>query len=47
VFVDCTGEGPVGVRAGASFRYGCESRHEFDEGWDEFDTTTLRASQAR
>jgi hypothetical protein len=33
VFVDCTGDGAVGVRAGATYRCGRESKHEFDEEW--------------
>jgi hypothetical protein len=33
VFIDCTGDGWLGYRAGAEFRYGRESRHEFNEGW--------------
>ncbi len=37
VFIDCTGDAWLGVRAGAEFRYGRESRHEFDEGWDKHD----------
>jgi hypothetical protein len=36
VFIDCTGDAWVGFRAGASFRYGRESKDEFDEGWDKF-----------
>ena len=53
LFVDCTGDASVGVAAGASFRYGRESRHDFDEGWSEFgelwsperpDTWTMGAS---
>ncbi|MDF7826404.1 FAD-dependent oxidoreductase [Pontiellaceae bacterium B12227] len=34
VFIDCTGDGWIGYWAGADFRYGRESRNEFDEGWD-------------
>ncbi len=34
VFIDCTGDGWVGYWAGADFRYGRESRDEFDEGWN-------------
>jgi len=34
VFIDSTGDGWIGYWAGADFRYGRESRHEFDEGWD-------------
>ena len=33
VFIDCTGDGWIGYWAGADFRYGRESRNEFDEGW--------------
>lgn len=35
VFIDCTGDGWIGYWAGADYRYGRESRHEFDEGWDQ------------
>jgi hypothetical protein len=34
VFIDCTGDGWIGYWAGADFRYGRESRNEFDEGWE-------------
>ena len=34
-FIDSTGDGWVGYMAGADFRYGRESKHEFNEGWDE------------
>ncbi len=34
VFIDCTGDGWIGFWAGAEFRYGRESREEFDEGWE-------------
>lgn len=34
VFIDCTGDGWVGYWAGAEYRYGRESRHEFGESWD-------------
>ncbi|VGO15864.1 hypothetical protein PDESU_04451 [Pontiella desulfatans] len=34
VFIDCTGDGWIGFWAGADFRYGRESRNEFDEGWE-------------
>lgn len=37
VFIDCTGDGWLGFWAGADFRYGRESRDEFDERWDEYD----------
>jgi hypothetical protein len=33
MFVDCTGDGLVGARAGALFREGRESRSEFGEEW--------------
>lgn len=36
LFVDCTGDAWVGFRAGASFRYGRESKNEFGEGWDKY-----------
>ena len=35
-FIDCSGDAWLGFRAGAEFRYGRESRHEFEEGWDKF-----------
>jgi hypothetical protein len=31
VFVDCTGDGRLGVEAGAAFRHGREGRDEFEE----------------
>ncbi len=31
IFVDATGHGTLSVMAGASYRIGCESRHEFNE----------------
>ena len=34
LFIDCTGDAWVGFRAGATFRYGRESKDEFNEGWD-------------
>ena len=34
VFIDSTGDGWIGYWAGADYRYGRESRDEFDEGWD-------------
>lgn len=34
VFIDCTGDGWIGYWAGAEYRYGRESRHEFNEGWE-------------
>jgi len=36
VFIDATGDGWLGFWAGADFREGRESRHEFDEGWDRY-----------
>lgn len=33
-FVDCTGDGIVGHKAGATSSYGRESRDTYDEGWD-------------
>lgn len=36
VFIDCTGDGCLGYWAGAEYRYGRESRHEFDEGWEQY-----------
>lgn len=33
-FIDCTGDGWLGFWAGVAYRYGRESRYEFDEGWD-------------
>jgi hypothetical protein len=43
VYVDCTGDGRLGVEAGASFRMGRESRDEFAEsrGQDVADDKTL------
>ena len=35
-FIDCTGDGFIGYKAGATFRYGRESKHEFNEGWDKY-----------
>ncbi|GAA2756475.1 FAD-dependent oxidoreductase [Actinopolymorpha rutila] len=42
-FVDCSGDGLVGLLAGAHFRTGCESREEYDESWapEQADDTTL------
>jgi hypothetical protein len=34
VFIDCTGDGWLGYWAGVEYRYGRESKHEFNEGWD-------------
>lgn len=34
VFIDTTGDGWIGFWAGADYRYGRESRYEFDEGWE-------------
>lgn len=36
VFIDATGDGWIGCWAGAEYRYGRESRHEFGEGWDQY-----------
>ncbi|MDX1638582.1 MAG: FAD-dependent oxidoreductase [Balneolaceae bacterium] len=36
VFIDATGDGWIGYWAGADYRYGRESRHEFGEGWDQY-----------
>ena len=33
-FIDSTGDGLVGDKAGATSRYGREAKDEFDEGWD-------------
>ncbi len=33
-FIDCTGDGWLGAMAGAEFRYGRESKHEFGEEWE-------------
>ncbi len=35
-FIDSTGDGLVGHKAGATSRYGRESKDEFNEGWDKF-----------
>lgn len=35
-FIDSTGDGLVGHKAGAESRYGRESKDEFKEGWDKF-----------
>lgn len=37
VFVDATGDGWLGFWGGAEYRYGRESKNEFDEGWDKHD----------
>ena len=34
VFIDATGDGWLGFWAGAECRYGRESRHDYEEGWD-------------
>jgi len=34
VFIDASGDGWLGYWAGADYRYGRESKDEFDEGWD-------------
>ena len=47
LFLDCTGDGRLGIEAGADFRMGRESRHEFDEdlAWvDAPDSKTLGSS---
>ncbi|MFA5858035.1 MAG: FAD-dependent oxidoreductase [Elusimicrobiota bacterium] len=31
VYIDCTGHGTLGYNAGAEYRIGCESKHEFNE----------------
>jgi len=36
VFIDATGDAWIGFWAGAEYREGRESRHEFDEGWDRY-----------
>ncbi|MEM9158214.1 MAG: FAD-dependent oxidoreductase [Verrucomicrobiota bacterium] len=33
LFIDATGDGWIGAKSGATFRYGRESKHEFDEEW--------------
>ncbi len=33
IFIDCTGDGWIGYWAGADYRYGRESKNEFNEGW--------------
>ncbi|MFK7910561.1 MAG: FAD-dependent oxidoreductase [Akkermansiaceae bacterium] len=35
-FIDCSGDGILGFKAGATYRYGRESKHEFDEKWDKY-----------
>ena len=35
-FIDSTGDGLIGFKAGATFRYGRESKNEFDEGWKKY-----------
>jgi len=37
MFIDCTGDGWIGYWAGAEYRYGRESKHEFNEGWPGYD----------
>ena len=43
LFVDCTGDGTIGALAGADFRMGRESKHEFNEskGPEEADKMTM------
>jgi len=36
IFIDCTGDGWIGYWAGAEYRYGRESRDEFNESWDKY-----------
>lgn len=36
IFIDCTGDGWIGYWAGAEYRYGRESRHEFGEAWEQY-----------
>lgn len=36
VFIDCTGDGWLGYWAGAEYRYGRESRHDFNEGFERY-----------
>jgi len=35
IFIDCTGDGWIGFWAGAKYRYGRESKDEFDEAWNQ------------
>ncbi len=35
-FIDSSGDGIVGFKAGADFSYGRESKNKYDEGWDKF-----------
>ena len=47
IFLDCTGDGRLGVEAGADYRMGRESKHEFNEdlAWvEEADSKTLGSS---
>lgn len=47
IYLDCTGDGRLGVEAGAAFRHGREGRHEYDEdlAWvSERDGKTLGSS---
>ncbi|MEM9479964.1 MAG: FAD-dependent oxidoreductase [Verrucomicrobiota bacterium] len=34
VFLDSSGDGWLGAMSGCEYRYGRESKHEFNEGWD-------------
>jgi len=36
IFIDATGDAWLGYWAGADYRYGRESKHEFGEGWDRY-----------
>jgi len=36
IFIDCTGDGWIGYWAGAEYKYGRESKHEHDEGWNKY-----------
>lgn len=36
VFIDCTGDGWIGYWAGAEYRYGRESCHQYGEGWEKY-----------
>lgn len=42
-FIDCSGDGLVGLLAGARYRTGCEARSEYDEAWapEVADSSTL------
>ncbi|KKL98125.1 hypothetical protein LCGC14_1827540, partial [marine sediment metagenome] len=36
VFIDCTGDGWIGYWAGADYRYGRESKNDYNEGWTSY-----------